>query len=113
MLDKLVTQLVSYLQLQIDSGVQAVQLFDTWVGALSVADFNEYVMPHLKRMISELKSSPSSVPVIYFGTGNGHLLEATTAADPDVLALDWRAPLVQTWQQLGVIVRAPRLPRRR
>jgi uroporphyrinogen decarboxylase len=102
LLDKLTTQLVSYLQLQIDSGVQAVQLFDTWVGILSVADFREYVLPHLERMITALKSSKNPVPVIYFGTGNGHLLEATSAARPDVLALDWRVPLVQTWQQLGV-----------
>ncbi|MCB1684893.1 MAG: uroporphyrinogen decarboxylase [Pseudomonadales bacterium] len=102
LLDKLTTQLVSYLQLQIDSGVQAVQLFDTWVGALSVADFSEYVLPHLERMITALKSTVNAVPVIYFGTGNGHLLEATTAAGPDVLAFDWRVPLLQTWQQLGV-----------
>ena len=99
LLDKLVTQLTSYLSLQIDSGVEAVQLFDTWVGVLSVADFNEYVLPHLKTFIKGLKGR---VPVIYFGTGNGHLLERTCEAAPDVLALDWRTPLASTWTKLGV-----------
>ena len=98
LLDKLVTQVASYLQLQIAAGVEAVQLFDTWAGCLSVADFRRYVLPHTRRLIGALKGQ---VPVIYFGTGNGHLLEDVLQADPDVLALDWRTPLGETWTKLG------------
>lgn len=98
LLDKLVDQVVSYLELQIAAGVDAVQLFDTWAGALSVADFRRYVLPHTKRLIHALRGR---VPVIYFGTGNGHLLADTMQAGPDVLALDWRQPLGETWLRLG------------
>lgn len=96
---KLVSQVTSYLELQIDSGAEAVQLFDTWVGCLSVSDFRRYVLPHLKTLIDNLRGR---VPIIYFGTGNGHLLESTCEARPDVLALDWRMPLDTTWERLGL-----------
>ncbi len=99
LMSKLVNQVSSYLSLQIDSGVDAVQIFDTWVGCLSVADFRRYVLPHLEALVDSLRGR---VPVIYFGTGNGHLLQATMAAAPDVMALDWRVPLGATWETLGV-----------
>lgn len=99
LMDKLVSQVTSYLELQIRSGAEAVQLFDTWVGCLSVHDFRRYVLPHLRRLVGNLKGR---VPVIYFGTGNGHLLRDTLEAAPDVLALDWRVPLGATWDALGV-----------
>ncbi|MEQ8858361.1 MAG: uroporphyrinogen decarboxylase [Pseudomonadales bacterium] len=99
LMSKLVNQVSSYLSLQIDSGVEAVQLFDTWVGCLSVGDFRRYVLPHLKQLIDNLRGR---VPIIYFGTGNGHLLADTVSAGPDVLALDWRVPLGATWDALGV-----------
>jgi uroporphyrinogen decarboxylase len=98
LLDKLVTQVASYLELQIAAGVEAVQLFDTWAGCLSVVDFRRYVLPHTQRLIGALKGK---VPIIYFGTGNGHLLEDVLLAGPDVLALDWRVPLGETWSRLG------------
>ncbi len=98
LLDKLVEQVASYLELQIDSGVEAVQLFDTWVGCLSVDDFRDYVYPHTKRLIDRLRGR---VPIIYFGTGNGHLLKDVVKLKPDVLALDWRVPLGATWAALG------------
>lgn len=99
LMNKLVDQVTSYLALQIDSGVDAVQLFDTWVGCLSVHDFRRYVLPYLSRLVDNLRGR---VPVIYFGTGNGHLLADTVSAQPDVLALDWRVPLGETWRALGV-----------
>jgi len=98
LMTKLVTQVASYLQLQITAGVDAVQIFDTWVGCLSVGDFRHYVLPHLKALIGALKGQ---VPIIYFGTGNGHLLNDVCDAGPDVLALDWRVPLGETWQRTG------------
>ena len=99
LMSKLVDQVTSYLQLQIDSGVEAVQIFDTWVGCLSVADFRRYALGHLTRLIDNLRGQ---VPIIYFGTGNGHLLADSCQAGPDVLALDWRVPLGATWDALGV-----------
>jgi uroporphyrinogen decarboxylase len=99
LLTKLVEQVSSYVELQITAGVDAVQLFDTWVGSLSVADFRTYVAPHLKQLLDNLRGR---VPVIYFGTGNGHLLDEVAAMSPDVLALDWRVPLAETWTRTGV-----------
>jgi len=99
LLDKLVDQLVSYLKLQISSGVEAVQIFDTWVGSLSVQDFRVYVLPHLQKMREALRGS---VPVIYFGTGNSHLLADVVPLDFDVIAFDWRTPLAQTWTELDL-----------
>jgi len=99
LLSKLTDQLISYLELQIDSGVDAVQLFDTWVGSLSTHHFDVYVRPHLKRLIDRLRGR---VPIIYFGTGNGHLLASVATLEPDVLALDWRVPLGETWDATGV-----------
>lgn len=96
--DKLVTQVVSYLQLQIDSGVDAVQIFDTWVGNLSVFDFRTFVQPHLQKMLDALKGQ---VPIIYFGTGNSHLLADVATMGFDVVAFDWRTPLAETWDTLG------------
>ena len=98
LMDKLVQQVVSYLQLQISAGVEAVQLFDTWVGNLSVQDYATFVHPYLEKLLQLLDSS---VPVIYFGTGNSHLLPRVTTLSFDVLAFDWRTPLVPTWEQLG------------
>jgi uroporphyrinogen decarboxylase len=99
LLSKLTDQLISYLELQIDAGVDAVQLFDTWVGCLSTQHFDRYVRPHLARLLDTLRGR---VPIIYFGTGNGHLLPQVAELAPDVLALDWRVPLGATWDATGV-----------
>lgn len=98
---KLVDQVVSYLELQISSGVDAVQIFDTWVGTLSPHDFSKFVREHLARMIGTLKAS-SDVPVIYFGTGNSHLLPQIAELGFDVIAFDWRTPIKQTWDALSL-----------
>ena len=98
LMDKLVQQLVSYLHLQISAGVEAVQLFDTWVGNLSIQDYTTFVHPYLERMLQLLGNA---APVIYFGTGNSHLLPILSTLPFDVLAFDWRTPLVSTWEQLG------------
>jgi len=102
LLDKLVDAVTSYLTLQIRAGVQAVQLFDSWVGCLSPRDYLTHVQPHTKRLIANLKEAGGGeVPVIYFGTGNPALSDLMYACEPDVLALDWRSPLVPTWEALG------------
>ena len=98
LLDKLVRQLESYLALQVSAGVEAVQLFDTWAGCLSAADFRRHVLPHTRRLIDSVREL--GVPVIYFGTGNAHQLADVASMRPDVIALDWRVPLGQTWSAL-------------
>ena len=98
LVSKLVDQVSSYLRFQIASGVEAIQLFDTWVGNLSLQDFEKFVRPHLQRLLSDLKAD---VPIIYFGTGNQHLLESLSELTIDVYAFDWRTPLKSTWDELG------------
>ena len=98
LVSKLVDQVSSYLRFQISSGVEAIQLFDTWVGNLSLQDFEKFVRPHLQRLLSDLKAD---VPIIYFGTGNQHLLESLSELTIDVYAFDWRTPLKSTWDELG------------
>ncbi len=98
LMTKLVQTLTDYVTLQIDAGVDAVQLFDSWVGCLSVADYRRYVAPYSALLIERITGR---VPIIYFGTGNSHLVDDMYAAGPDVMALDWRTPLRATWDRLG------------
>lgn len=88
----------SYLNEQIDAGVDAVQLFDSWVGCLAPDDYRRFVQPHVKRLIAEL--SPG-VPVIHFGTSTSTLLEMMRDAGGDVIGLDWRIDLATGWERLG------------
>lgn len=98
LLTKLTDQLIGYLNLQIEAGVHAIQIFDTWVGSLSVYDFRRFVLPHTRRLLDGVRGK---VPIIYFGTGNSHLLVDIMSTEPDVLALDWRQPLFETWTNLN------------
>lgn len=98
LMDKLVEVIGDYVRLQISSGVQAVQLFDSWVGCLSRQDFRRYVLPATTRLIDAIRGE---VPIIYFGTGNSHLVDDMYACGPDIMALDWRTPLRDTWDRLG------------
>lgn len=99
LMEKITDAVIDYLSFQIDSGVQAVQIFDSWVGSLSPNDYREYVLPHSKRLISSISGR---VPIIHFGTGNPALVELMAEAGGDVLALDWRAPLMESWEKTGV-----------
>ena len=90
--------LTGYVLQQIDAGVQAVQLFDSWIGCLSLHDYRRYVAPYSNALIGRVRGR---VPIIYFGTGNPHLVDAMYDAGPDVMAFDWRTPLAASWQRLG------------
>lgn len=90
--------LVKYLNAQIDAGAQAVQLFDSWVGALGPDDYREFVLPHSRAVIAGIKPG---VPVIHFGTGTGALLELMREAGGDVIGVDWRVRLDEAWQRIG------------
>src|SRR5438445_8206 len=80
------------------AGADALQVFDSWVGCLSVEDYRRYALPHTTRLISELKRT--GVPVIYFGTDTAALLSSMQQTGADVIGLDWRIPLDQGWQLL-------------
>jgi uroporphyrinogen decarboxylase len=88
-----------YLRAQVEAGAQAVQLFDSWVGALDEADYRELVLPHVKRIFDAL--ADLDVPKIHFGTGTGHLLAAQRDAGGSVIGIDWRTPLDAGWQRVG------------
>jgi uroporphyrinogen decarboxylase len=81
----------TFLRAQVDAGVDAVQLFDSWAGALSLRDYREYVLPHSTRVLSGLVGA--GVPRIHFGVGTGELLGAMAEAGADVVGVDWRVPL--------------------
>ncbi|WP_433057688.1 uroporphyrinogen decarboxylase [Dactylosporangium sp. CS-033363] len=78
----------TFLEVQIAAGADAVQLFDSWAGALSEADYRRYVLPHSQAVLADL-----GVPRIHFGVGTGELLPAMAEAGADVVGVDWRTPL--------------------
>jgi len=88
-----------FLRAQIAAGAQAVQLFDSWVGALSPKDFEEYVEPHLSHILKDIETL--GVPVIHFGTGTQSLLEVQQRAGGTVIGVDWRTPLSDAITRLG------------
>ncbi len=91
LLDRLADITVSFLQIQIAAGVSAVQLFDSWVGAVGPDDYRRSVLPHSRRIFAALESS--GVPRIHFGVGTGELLGLLSEAGADVVGVDWRVPL--------------------
>ncbi len=88
----------TYLNGQIDAGAQAVQLFDSWVGALAPDDYRAYVLPHTRAVIRALRAG---TPVIHFGTGTATLLPLMREAGGDVFGLDWRVDLDRGWAAVG------------
>jgi uroporphyrinogen decarboxylase len=91
-----------YLAAQVEAGAQALQLFDSWVGALDEADYREFALPHVAAIFARLRGL--GVPVIHFGVGTGHLLRAMREAGGDVIGVDWRTPLGEAARLLGPAV---------
>ncbi len=98
LLDRLVWAHVRYLDEQIAAGVQAVQLFDSWVGCLSPEDYEEFVLPHTRTLIEAVRPG---IPIIYFGTNTATLLKAIKEVGADVIGFDWRVNLGQKWADIG------------
>lgn len=98
LMGKLTAATVDYLNAQIRAGADAIQLFDSWVGNLSLRDYVRFVQPHMKALFAGLEPGPAT---IHFGTDTGHLLEAQREAGGDVIGLDWRADLDVCWRRLG------------
>lgn len=98
LMEKLTDAIVAYLNAQIAAGAQAVQLFDSWVGALSPSEYARFVQPHVRRLFDRLDRS---VPSIHFGTGNPVLYPLMREAGGDVIGMDWRVDLGTMWEALG------------
>jgi uroporphyrinogen decarboxylase len=99
LMEKIAEVVRRYLRAQVEAGAQAVQLFDSWVGALAVEDYAEHVAPHVRRILRDLEAT--GVPVIHFGTNTASLLEAQREAGGTVLGVDWRVPLAEGWRRIG------------
>jgi uroporphyrinogen decarboxylase len=97
LLSRLADVSAAFLRLQIDAGARAVQLFDSWAGALSAADYRTYVQPHSTRVLGAV----GDVPRIHFGVGTGELLPLMGSAGADVVGVDWRVPLDEAAARLG------------
>jgi uroporphyrinogen decarboxylase len=91
MMSALTDVTIGFLRVQIDAGVDAIQLFDSWAGTLSLADYTEYVFPHSARVFDALAAT--GIPMTHFGVGTGELLGAMSAAGATVVGVDWRTPL--------------------
>jgi uroporphyrinogen decarboxylase len=89
-----------YLAAQVEAGVDAVQVFDSWVGALNASDYREFILPHTRRIFERLAAL--QVPAIHFGVGTGAILAELRAAGGDVIGADWRTPLDEAWQRIGL-----------
>jgi len=98
LMELLARNLARYINGQIDAGVQAVQVFDTWVGCLGPADYRHYVQPYTRMMLIAVKPG---APIIHFGTGTAMLLEAMRDAGGDVIGVDAHVELDEAWQRLG------------
>jgi uroporphyrinogen decarboxylase len=96
LMEKLTEQFSRYVAAKARAGADAIQLFDSWVGALSPADYAEFVAPYSARILSSV-----DVPTIHFGTGTATLLEDMATAGGDVIGLDWRIPLDRGWETVG------------
>ena len=99
LMDRLSSVLAEYLVAQIRAGAQAVQIFDSWVGALSPQDYESYVLPYSQKVLAAARAE--NVPVIHFGTNTTTLLPLMKRAGGDVIGLDWRVPLDDGWALLG------------
>ena len=96
LLEKLSEAFAAYLAAQVRAGADVVQLFDSWVGALSADDYREFVAPYSARVLDAVDA-----PTIHFGTGTAHLIEEMAAAGGDVIGLDWRVPIDRGWELVG------------
>jgi len=96
--DRLATVVADYLHAQIDAGVDAVQVFDSWVGALNADDYREFALPHTRKIFDSIAGR---VPTIHFGVATGAILHVMREAGGDVIGADWRAPLDEAWIRIG------------
>ncbi|GAB3060445.1 uroporphyrinogen decarboxylase [Virgibacillus ainsalahensis] len=99
LMDKLADMTITYVEAQIEAGVKAIQIFDSWVGALNASDYRIFIKPVMTKIFSELKRH--DVPLIIFGVGASHLLLEWNDLPVDVIGLDWRTSILEA-RALGV-----------
>ncbi|GHO43959.1 uroporphyrinogen decarboxylase [Ktedonospora formicarum] len=99
LMDKISTVIAGYLVAQVRAGVNAVQVFDSWIGSISPSTYREYVLPYTQRVFSAVKLA--GAPAIHFGTGTSSLLGVMAEAGGDVMSVDWRVDLDIAWKQIG------------
>ncbi|HEX9017655.1 MAG TPA: uroporphyrinogen decarboxylase [Anaerolineaceae bacterium] len=98
LMTRLAEIIASYLTAQVEAGAQAVQLFDSWVGALTPEDYRQYVLPYSQTIFQALRQT--GAPAIHFGTGTASLLPLMREAGGQVIGVDWQTPLDWAWQRL-------------
>jgi uroporphyrinogen decarboxylase len=101
LMDKLTTVITDYMIAQSKAGAQALQLFDSWAGALSPHDYETFVLPHVQRIVTETKEACPKTPFIVFGTGNAGFLHLYGGLGADVVGADWRIDLDKAWEVIG------------
>jgi len=99
LVNQLVQVLSEFLRSQVEAGAAALQIFDSWVGALAPSDYQELVLPYSRRIFEAVR--PTGVPTIHFGTSTAGLLGRMAQAGADVIAVDWRVSLDVAWSQIG------------
>lgn len=99
LMEKLSVMVAGYLVDQIKAGCQAVQVFDSWVGNLTLADYEVYVKPYMHRIIAAV--AQTGAPLIHFGVHTGHLLEAMASLGGDVMGVDWKEQIDKAWERIG------------
>ena len=97
--DRFAGMMADYLVAQVEAGAQAIQVFDSWAGQLSRGDYREFALPHTKRIFDALANA--GVPTLHFGVGTGALLADMREAGGDVIGVDWRRPLDESWAMIG------------
>lgn len=100
-MERLVQHSVEFISAQLSAGAEAFQLFDSWAGALSRADYDTFVKPHTSEVFAQLAQRHPGVAGIHYGIGCDHLLESMNAVGNAVIGLDWRTPITQARQRLG------------
>jgi uroporphyrinogen decarboxylase len=93
------TMMADYLRAQVEAGVQALQIFDSWAGQLSRSDYREFALPHTRRIFDAL--ADLDVPVVHFGVGTTAILPEIAEAGGHVIGVDWRLPLDEAWRAIG------------
>jgi uroporphyrinogen decarboxylase len=99
LMSRLSRLVLEYLRAQVEAGAQVVQLFDSWVGALSPSDYRRFVQPYVRSIFEGLRAT--GTPTIHFGTGTAALLTDMREAGGDVIGLDWRVDLDDAWKTIG------------
>ena len=93
------SMIADYMLAQVDAGAQAIQIFDSWAGALNGSDYREFAQPHTRAIFERIAGA--GVPLIHFGVGTTAILRDLAAAGGDVIGVDWRLPINEAWDRIG------------